>query len=691
MKNYGTTAIHYLLISMLSAPAIADWSTNGPFGGPIETLSFHPSSSQKVFALATSGFYASNNSAGNWSAPAGLGTPYRSLSDLSVAPDSKIFVIRRCCTASEVYRSTDEGQTWKTLTSGIEDQQNRTITVDPTSSSVIYLGTSEGVYKSTNAGDTWESSNIGIEDQAVNAIAVNPISTATVYAGTNGSGVFKSIDSGTTWTASNAGIENTAVEAVVIDPDTPTNLYISTRFNSVLMSIDAGMTWASIDNGLPTKVNTLAVDPSSPSTLYAGTLGQIYRSQDSGTNWLKLEIDVEIGGAEITSLLVDPNSPDTLYAGTSIGVIKTEDSGNSWSLQTKGMQSVFVDQLLPEPGSSSTVYAAAGVSGIFKSLNSGASWQDSSNGLPSRTTSGQGVSLTISPGSTKTLYVSLLQDIFKTESGGDAWISAIDNPSDFGIIGPFVLPLAAHSTDPNVVFAGQLFPNFGDAGIYRTNDGGLSWSQVFQASDSLTLFQPTEILVDSTNSDRIFAGVLLGEENDFGFSVLRSTDGGNSWQEVLGGGGFTFPDLALDLVNPMAVTVGAVSAGGAEIFSSLDGGDTWTSLTVLDCGLNGLIADPEIEGRLFAACGSGDLFVSADRGRNWITIDTTGLPESGKLDIAVVPTSPQTLHVGTFHGVFTASLDVGSLFIFSDGFESGNTSAWSSTVARRSQPTAEND
>jgi hypothetical protein len=86
--------------------------------------------------------------------------------------------------------------------------------------------------------------------------------------------VFKSTDGGANWATANTGLNNTSsVPALAIDPTTPTTLYAGTN-SGVFKSTDGGATWAAINTGLASIiVRALALNPATPNTLYAGMGG----------------------------------------------------------------------------------------------------------------------------------------------------------------------------------------------------------------------------------------------------------------------------------------------------------------------------------------------------------------------------------------------------------------------------------
>ena len=198
--------------------------------------------------------------------------------------------------------------------------------------------------------------------------------------GTAHNGAFKSTDGGATWRAIAGALNDVQgffmppdVPALVIDPSNPSTLYAGTGESfgvagrGIFKSIDAGANWLQINNGLPsrTRVLSLLIDGSSPSTVYAGTSGQgVFKSTDGGTSWLA--INTGLTNFTVQALVMDPSNPSTLYAATNgQGVFRSSDSGATWSALNNGLTNLTVLSLAIDPTSPSNLYAGGG-GGVFK-------------------------------------------------------------------------------------------------------------------------------------------------------------------------------------------------------------------------------------------------------------------------------------------------------------------------------------
>jgi photosystem II stability/assembly factor-like uncharacterized protein len=184
------------------------------------------------------------------------------------------------------------------------------------------------------------------------------------------------------WTqASSNGLTGSVpgVTALVIDGSTGSTLYALTSANSVFKvckSTDGGANWKALGN--IARVNVLALDPISASTIYAGTAGGVMTSTDGGDSWAS----AGLSGTPISVLAIDPITPSTLYAGGNGHLYKSTDRGGSWTdlnlgpLSGNGRPPDSIDAVILDPSTPSTLYVAAqsGLFGSFlKSLDGGAS------------------------------------------------------------------------------------------------------------------------------------------------------------------------------------------------------------------------------------------------------------------------------------------------------------------------------
>jgi len=125
------------------------------------------------------------------------------------------------------------------------------------------------------------------------------------------------------------GLEGKVIYALAIDPSRPTTLYAGLRVG-VAKSLDGGLTWESAGSGLPqATVWALAIDYSNPGILYAGTDEGVFKSADGGSSWVGSSSG--LGMTRVTALVMDPLNPGILYAGTDEGIFRSVNGGVKWA------------------------------------------------------------------------------------------------------------------------------------------------------------------------------------------------------------------------------------------------------------------------------------------------------------------------------------------------------------------------
>src|SRR5215470_10107702 len=178
------------------------------------------------------------------------------------------------------------------------------------------------------------------------------------------------------WTTNGPVVNGSAVPiiALAIDPQTPSTVYAGGSAG-LFKSTDSGGSWTLMNAGLPMTPLPIAIDPQTPTTLYVGPVstGGVYKSVDGAESWVPVNNGLTVNGvlAVVTSLAIDPQTPTTVHAGALIavpGVFKSTDAGSSWTAMNTGLTNRTVTSLAIDPKTPTTLYAGTS-STVFKSMD----------------------------------------------------------------------------------------------------------------------------------------------------------------------------------------------------------------------------------------------------------------------------------------------------------------------------------
>ena len=296
----------------------------------IRAIAVDPIAPANLYAGTTRGVFKSAQSGETWThAITGLTTP----GNYAIAVDPQMTsTVYAGSNGSGIYKSVDGGDEWFHL-DGLGWHVISSIAIDPDASAVIYAGTpSHGIYKSTDGGVTWNSINSGLISRDVRHVAVDPQVTNTLYAGFGRdiwgpAGLFKTNDGGNSWFE--AGLVGSSISAVAVDPQASRTVYAASDLDTsddparigVYKSTDGGGSWTAVNDGLTNRdVHALAIDPHTPTTIFAGTSGGVFRSMNGGASWTAMNDGLT--SRSIRALTIDPRAPANLYAGTAGGVFR---------------------------------------------------------------------------------------------------------------------------------------------------------------------------------------------------------------------------------------------------------------------------------------------------------------------------------------------------------------------------------
>jgi hypothetical protein len=331
-----------------------------------------------------------------------------------------------------------------------------------------------GVFVSSDAGASWSAANVGLYHTQVPSLALDPTSSGRVYAGT-GHGIARSLNGGANWNAAIAALPTDALLApqiavgniytVAVNPLTPSTLYAGTS-GGVYRSLDAGLTWTLSNSGFTdsfptTTVLSLAVDPVTPTTLYAAADGEgIFERTSDAASWVW--IGSGLGTWNVFTLAIDPQTPARLYAGTDLGIYRRDTQGGLWAPFSNGLTNTYVLTVAVDPQIPAIVYAGT-VGGLFRSVDRGTNWTALPLGV-GFTNSMQVQALAIDPVTPATVYAGTTNGIFKSTDRGATWRIITNGLSVSG-----VRSLAVDPLNPAKLYAGTTqLHSFGGGGAFLT-------------------------------------------------------------------------------------------------------------------------------------------------------------------------------------------------------------------------------
>ncbi|MDZ4158653.1 MAG: hypothetical protein U1B80_02590, partial [Anaerolineaceae bacterium] len=223
----------------------------------------------------------------------------------------------------EILRSQDEGKTWTKITTPFAERIGG-LTAHPHQPRTLYalsLYQAPYIFVSGDGGDTWQSTT-GIQGGAERIFFGNE-QTPVAYA-TDTTTIHRSTDGGSTWTRCSQTYVGYAQSdsRLVIDPRDGNRVILATRSAGILISKSGCIGWQPSNTGLGSLfVNTVAIDPNNPGTLYVGTDGGAYVSFDGGEHWGQVN-DGLLGALVVYSIVLDKDS--NVYAATPYGIFKLE-------------------------------------------------------------------------------------------------------------------------------------------------------------------------------------------------------------------------------------------------------------------------------------------------------------------------------------------------------------------------------
>ncbi len=519
-----------------------------------------------------------------------------------------------------LYKTTDGGKTWKDVLTISENTGVADVAIDPGDPNVLYAaayqrrrhvftlidgGPESAIYKSTDAGETWNKLKSGLptEDMGRIGLAISPADANTVYAtieAANGKGgIFRSKDKGANWERRNEFDQGAMYYGqVVADPKNVDRIYVMNV--SLRVSDDGGKTLRKMNEANHHGDNhALWIDPADTDYYLLGSDGGVAESYNRGDNWLfkanlptvqfyDVAVDnaapfynvcggtqdnfswcgpsrtrningiansdwyVTTGGDGFRSQ-VDPEDPNTVYAESQYGVLVRYDKRTGEELliqpqEGKGEPPLrwnWDSPLIVSPHSHTRVYFAA--NRLFRSDDRGETWKP------------------ISPDLTRQLDRNQLPVMGKVW-GADA-VAKNQSTSFYGNI----VSLAESPAKEGVIYVGT-----DDGLIQVTQDGGSTWTKYETFGSVPGKTYVSRLAASKHDAGTVYAAFDNHKNEDFKPYLLKSKDNGKTWTSIAGNLPENGPVLAFaeDPVNANLLFAG--TEYGA--YFTVDGGQKWIQL-----------------------------------------------------------------------------------------------------------------
>ncbi|HEX9252384.1 MAG TPA: glycosyl hydrolase [Ignavibacteriaceae bacterium] len=304
--------------------------------------------------------------------------------------------------------------------------------------------------------------------------------------------------------------------------------YVASGHGSLWKTTNSGVTFSPVFDGNKSyAIGCVVIDPTNPNVVWVGTgennnqsnviFGDgIYKSEDAGKSWNNMGISAshQIGG-----IAIDPNNSNIVYAaaygssrfsGGDRGIFKTTDGGKTWNNVLKISEFTGCYQIHMDPRYSNILYAVAhqrmrnlytGVyggpeSGIYRSLDYGATWEKLKNGLPQEDVGRIGMA--ISPVNPDYIYAIVEatdkdKGVYKSTDRGASWTKQ----NSYNATAPFYYhELYCDPLELERVYSNDTFLQF-------TVDGGKTWKNL---GDDKKHVDNHALWIDPLNNKHILAG-----------------------------------------------------------------------------------------------------------------------------------------------------------------------------------------
>ncbi|MBL0342398.1 MAG: T9SS type A sorting domain-containing protein [Bacteroidetes bacterium] len=263
--------------------------------------------------------------------------------------------------------------------------------------------------------------------------------------------------------------------------------------------------------------------------------------------------------------------------------------GGDWTLEGPSNVGGRINTILVDPTNSNIIFVGCATGGIFKSIDAGSTWSPVFDQQPFMAIG----CLVFEPGNSNTIFAGtgdpnisgypfIGDGIWKSIDGGDTWVHI--GLTNQRIISKIVID----PTNSNIMYAGTMgipFERNNERGLYKSTDGGNSWNQILFISDDSGII---DLVLDYNNPDILYAAgwnrirnneesVIVGQAA----KIYKSTDGGTNWNILTSGlpqNDMSRIGLTMSKTNPNVIYAAYVNdqLDFDGVYKTINGGSTWT-------------------------------------------------------------------------------------------------------------------
>ncbi len=558
------------------------WAETMPDLEDVNVINIHPTDHNLIYIGAGDGIYVSKDSGKTLEKLKSTRALGGFISIEMQKDNANVIYI---ASSSEVFKTEDAGTTWKDITGHLKDIHR--VRISGSNPNILYASTFNGVFRSDDYGETWQDKTSNLKAKNIQIVTIHPTNPDIAFVGHSSlwsavraelrykqalwanNGIFKTTDGGNSWFRSDNGIFEYDLEEVAVSPHRPNEAWVAAPASrGGYKTIDAAHNWRH------TQIQTLhypmriIYSMQDPDKIYITSWhsgGPFGLSLDGGASWKLTNENEYFGGINTGSgllnrnqrghihvhgLAVDPNDDSIVYSGSvreekrqggdefpleGAHIFKSTDTGKTWQESDEGFpheKHTAIHDIQIDPKNTNIIYAATtkheatiGI-GIYKSNDAGKTWRAINSGLDDLSVG----AIAIHPENTQLLLAATHSGLYKSTNGGQSWKRTSSSHS---------FDVEYVKNDPNIVYAST------NDGVLKSKDFGENWYKVNYGLPSgegqgIGVSIDGNVIYAAVKKEGIYVArltevgpiepVSIITDKDFGFAMGRG-----------GPGGFDFP------------------------------------------------------------------------------------------------------------------------------------------------------